>query len=454
MAKKYYATEEYVDTALIESDSSKIFKMAEANQQLVTDDFGEIYWENKPIYKTNRTIHKIHSDNLRDLGEDNNHGRYQYTIRLNAVGHINPAPWNTVAYPLTVIFDGESYTIANRRLPVVVSNPTSKITLIHMYQHGNDAGVDIQFNEPGEHTIIYENGKMRYSNIGYEYMPEGYPKIEKQYENTKSYTPTGTLSSEGSTYFYSASNCVLEPESLYSVTINLTEYFINSETDDAGKIIVGNTTAPYTDPPVCLIYDPSTLETTFYWNESDGQNLSISISKIEDMLIPMDEKFLPEHNHAVSWNDLEDKPFGTKTEMVDIVPEQTLTNTTSDIIYCTDTIPVSLEANTTYTVVLNGVKCVITTDTNGGYGNTNFLSEYPFCIEGNRFYWPRVTEEEPEFEGIIFGETITLHIFQEQEVVQQIDIKYLPITDESDVAILATKAYVDELIGGIENGTY
>ena len=336
---KYYATEEYVNEAIANldlsagvMDSIDILNNVEPNKQLVTNGIGVLEWKDQPLCETNCAVVKLNSTNVRDLGEGATDGRYRYTFSLVNSGYdcSGSSIWDTSMYPWTIYFDGESVTIAERRMPVVLQNPTSKLKIMHMYNHGNDIRIEFQYDEDGEHIFIFQAGEMKYSQLSYNHMPNGYPKMIQNLSSFASYGTAGNLSADGQSYSYTVSKAI-EENIKYRVRLKDADYFVTSVKNENGLITLGNATTPYSDPPFYAECDPAATQTIFYWNASYGQT-RIGISKVEDVLVPMDEKFLPETvalktdiedaianidvgSGVSSWNDLEDKPF-YKTESI------------------------------------------------------------------------------------------------------------------------------------------
>lgn len=124
----------------------------------------------------------------------------------------------------------------------------------------------------------------------------------------------------------------------------------------------------------------------------------------------------------------ENPPFGTKTEMVEILPEQSFTDNydnEEESFYggTYDYFLLNVESGTEYTFIINGNK----------YSNK-------FIADGDT----RACEIYENGHPIVYmdnngglnvdwakelGKTITLAIYEEQEVVTPIDIKYLPIEE-------------------------
>ena len=298
---KYYATEEYVDEAIANldlsagvMDSIDILNNVEPNKQLVTNGIGVLEWKDQPLYETNCVVVKLNSTNVIDKGESVTDGRYQYTFSLVDAGcdFSGSTIWDTSMYPWTIYFDGESITIEARRMPVMLQNPTSKITTIHAYQYGDDIRIDVWYNEGGEHIFAVQAGEMKYSQLSYNYMPDGYPKIIHNLIPFGSYSTVGTLSDDGQSYYFQMSY-TMTGNTKYRVRLKDADYFVTSVENEGGLVTLGSAAMPYNDPPFYAECDPNTSKTIFYWNVSYGKT-KIGISKVEDVLVPMDEKFLPE----------------------------------------------------------------------------------------------------------------------------------------------------------------
>ena len=291
---KYYATEEYVDAKVASAGGSSVLPEAGASQYLTTDEFGNVQWEDKLLYKGNRTVHIIHSDDATDHGEGVDYGRYSITLSLSAAGHVNPSPQSTISYPLTIYFDGEPYTVSGRALPAVFYNPTSKIVQLMLSNASKGITMGMSFDEPGEHILIIENGEDFYTKLDYGHMPDGYPTVMQNYTALTGVTARGTISDDGQIYSYDFSNLQLKHKQLYRVKFNQIDYFVTAHEIDTEHIVIGDAAIPYTTPPFYIIYDTVALKSTLYWNASGEANVLVSVVKIEDVLTPMDEKFLPE----------------------------------------------------------------------------------------------------------------------------------------------------------------
>ena len=126
-----------------------------------------------------------------------------------------------------------------------------------------------------------------------------------------------------------------------------------------------------------------------------------------------------------SWNDLRDKPFYKTTELVEIVPEQSVTGTGPyGGWYGTGIVSnVLLELDKEYIIIINGIKKKIASI----YEDDGIrINDNDFIISNDS--GTEVVENQlavgwtEEFSG----ETITLAIYKEQEVVKTIDSKFMP----------------------------
>ena len=126
-------------------------------------------------------------------------------------------------------------------------------------------------------------------------------------------------------------------------------------------------------------------------------------------------------------------PFGTKTEMVEILPEQSVRGSLiapANMVY-TDKIDTSIAftEGKNYKIVFNGIEYNFVAKSDGSkiyVAEINNLTNYPFFIANYTKY------EFVQFQvswSRDLGETITLAIYEEQEVVKQLDVKYLPIEE-------------------------
>ena len=141
----------------------------------------------------------------------------------------------------------------------------------------------------------------------------------------------------------------------------------------------------------------------------------------------------------VSWSDIKDPPFGTKTEMVEIVPEQSVKGDNIEFmpnVYMGSLMlspaPMFIGGNK-YTIILNSkTYIVIGTEYSMEEGesasyigaSSSAFEDFPFRID--------VTLNDDSL-GVSWdkslGETITLAIYEEKEVVKQLDPKFLPFTN-------------------------
>lgn len=157
------------------------------------------------------------------------------------------------------------------------------------------------------------------------------------------------------------------------------------------------------------------------------------MATIKDLLSSMIRKI---NSKVSTWEELPDKPFGMQTEMVEVVPEQSVTGTLypNYNMYDAYNLSTSISYEDIYKpeiliVMFNGVRydCPAEgSDDEISYGNRthNGWKDYPFCVRPS----PDHIQQIPDYSiswNPEFGETITLAIYEEQEVVQQIDPKFV-----------------------------
>lgn len=129
-------------------------------------------------------------------------------------------------------------------------------------------------------------------------------------------------------------------------------------------------------------------------------------------------------------------PFAVKTEMVEIVPQQSVTTSKTGMINIAEDF--NLIPNNEYSVSLNGkiyvetAKLVSTeqVETNGMVyiGANPFIQadmDKPFGI----IIHPARGKVCGVFDESLYNTTIALAIYEEQEVVKPLDVKYLPIEE-------------------------
>lgn len=136
---------------------------------------------------------------------------------------------------------------------------------------------------------------------------------------------------------------------------------------------------------------------------------TLSISTEQETVTPIPQKYLPEHLQ-----------FGVKTEMVEIVPEQSVTEIDGEYFI---TSPFELEDGKTYKVVINDVlyegEAVETLD---------WVSIHHELFSVHNYY----DEEKNTYGTCYFNDMTpvkTIAIYEEQEVVKQLDINFLPIEE-------------------------
>lgn len=139
---------------------------------------------------------------------------------------------------------------------------------------------------------------------------------------------------------------------------------------------------------------------------------------------------------VTSWNDLEDKPFYANKEFVEVVPLQSVTGRDLGDVYYFDFDQMP-EVGKQYTIRLNGNEYICATQEgqyetsdDGGYakwiGNASLNGKLvpsdntgePFLIDS---FWLALSWQKD------LGETITIQVSEEKEVVKPLDPKYVDV---------------------------
>lgn len=135
-----------------------------------------------------------------------------------------------------------------------------------------------------------------------------------------------------------------------------------------------------------------------------------------------DEQYIKIATQDGHFNDFEyGLPFGVKTEMVEIVPEQSVTGERNEemtdddgkmiVGFAIDDLPecdIPDNSNSKYTIIINGKQYTGTAE------NGEIFIPYLFYTDRGDWTWWSAD----------FGETITLAIYEEQEVVKPLDPKF------------------------------
>lgn len=237
---------------------------------------------------------------------------------------------------------------------------------------------------------------------------------------------------------------VLEPGVEYTVVWDGITHKITCETVDGKQLLA------YV-PPIHGEFEPFEIA-------ANGETAYVTCKSINpDVMIAVMEKVPDGGSGGVtSWNDLTDKPFYEEGGMVGVLAETTLTYSADDDAFVLPMFPVVV--GETYIVNLNGTEypCVAHDlsfvmgveaygmgNLGGCYINGFADTGEPFAIQIAPSYGLalllKVDSELPD--------TLTLSIYHDETVVHTLDQKFLPDT-------VATKAYVDEMLGVIENGYY
>ena len=133
---------------------------------------------------------------------------------------------------------------------------------------------------------------------------------------------------------------------------------------------------------------------------------------------------------VTSWNDLTDKPFYAETKVVEILPEQSISasgsgnNFYSYMGFETNSIEDLYDKPGSVFVKINGVKyeTAFTMSERGRpvLGSfTGSFDDYPYVVE-----WTDPTHADIGW-SLDYGETITIAIYKEQEVVKKLDPKFV-----------------------------
>ena len=147
------------------------------------------------------------------------------------------------------------------------------------------------------------------------------------------------------------------------------------------------------------------------------------MATIKDLLSSMISKI---NSKISTWEEIPDKPFGTKTEMVEIVAKKKVENfLTSDNKSFTTIIAsnVSLEIGKTYKVLFNDKEYIAECYDDSGYKTIGTpygaeYTDYPFniCANGNTLEMIKGT-----------GDDCTFALYEVQETVKQLDPKFIGV---------------------------
>lgn len=167
-------------------------------------------------------------------------------------------------------------------------------------------------------------------------------------------------------------------------------------------------------------------------------------------------------------------PFGTKTEIVEIVPEQSITGSYDDDggsatpMYNADTgVSVDIKANKVYDVYFNDKKYTCTGFDMGdtvALGNVNVMGDTGMADNGEPF----CLVTAPSMDGgestlmcgwdTTEGETITLAIYEEKEIVTPLPAKYMPepivFTMSADMSTVTCNKSYEECLKLYQNKVF
>ena len=197
-------------------------------------------------------------------------------------------------------------------------------------------------------NITISKGYEAVDTLGYEFMPLDYPAVLKEYVEIM---PKAVIKFEetglnGSVYSNSTiiNEGLLSEDKAYRITFNGEKYICQSQVW-RGSAFLGNleilTGTDGNDLPFAI------LGNMLSWKVELGEEVNLQIEEINNIIRPIDKKFIPdgvgggvrsvnntmpdENGNVeillpeVKWDDIEDKPFGIETEMVEI--SQTLFDT-------------------------------------------------------------------------------------------------------------------------------
>lgn len=254
-----------------------------------------------------------------------------------------------------------------------------------------------------------------------------------------------------------------EKGKMYTVHINNTKYNCNADDiyDDEGEIYFGVGIGGLNDDEPFSIIDfkneelkeavngGMTCGIQFAEHLYASDKLVISISTEQETVTKIPQKYLPEHLQ-----------FGVKTEMVEIVPEQSViaqavegeTGAGAELVGS-----MNLKADAEYIVLFNGTKFICkpfelmpkhymigNAALVGGEGGNN----EPFVMTGNETSAMMLVEQAGEY---------TVSVIEKTETLKRIDVMYLPegspwMRVDRIEEIAPTKKYYSQ--GGLSSGKY
>ena len=202
-----------------------------------------------------------------------------------------------------VIFDGQKYRctayIAEAPMtPSIGNGPIGDADARHndepFFVTVYEGNVMIFAAEPGYYTMsILKAPKV--NPIDYKWMPKGYPKLETKIIDTlPKCTLTGQLG-EGPWEVYSHEGTyrcpyfVIKPNTDYIVEINGAKYEVTSDGDGSGSGLMVSTPDDFI---ATIVYDAINDFSGMWWNYDFGPEIEIHIYEKEEIVTPMDPRFV------------------------------------------------------------------------------------------------------------------------------------------------------------------
>lgn len=223
---------------------------------------------------------------------------------------------------------------------------------------------------------------------------------------------------------------ILTKGQTYTVTFDGIEYEVTSAEDSlTGGQYLGNILGMTGDYPFCILDDVDgysyAREAGVYLIAEAGEH-TVKVETESEVLVKLDEKYLPDHTH--SWNDLTDKPFGTK-ELEYFYNDAVTVEGTTATIYPNR----SVGNGDTYQVYIWGSSAydgTMTSHSATNYG-INQLTFESGNIPIESIMW-NASSTNNEY-TITFTQdmtgTFTLQVYElDQDIIDELDEKFIPDT--------------------------
>ena len=242
-------------------------------------------------------------------------------------------------------------------------------------------------------------------------------------------------------YYYSQENwsSLLVANAVYDVYLNDIKYTVTAIVESDTKTYIGNSDTTLATGELPFNYTVTEgsgglNSHKFHWPKSLGKDITLEIIK-QEVVKPLDYKFMPEGYPKA------------EVQLVEILPEKNIT--VGDYGFAQINAEFELIPNNEYKVIYDDVEYNLIAKVDSEQhillgGDVTDANDFdytncPFVIMENSGNWTLFTET--------YNVSHIFTVYEEVEIVKQIDPKFLPET-------VATKAWVEALIGGIENGTY